>query len=115
MSNKKPRDTCFDKINSLNVTGFTRYYNQCKCDFVSIISGSYSFDRLHLAKKCNFKKYGDIYVEKLGPSVKIIQLFNPHDVQTVLRADGKCPIRTPLPITVAALKRDGLRLGMGSL
>ena len=76
--------------------------------------GPYSFDRMHLAKVENYKKYGDIYREKFGPLV-VVQLFNPDDISTVLKNEGKLPIRPPLPLLKAANRREGIALGLGSL
>ncbi len=43
-----------------------------------------------------------------------LQLYDPADIQTVLRADGRLPWRPPIPIMVQAHRRDGLDLGLGS-
>ena len=79
------------------------------------IAGKHSFDRLHLAKLDNYQKYGKIYKEKLGPSATIVQIFDPEDTGSIFRAEGRHPFRPALPMTLAANKRDGIVLGLGSL
>jgi len=75
--------------------------------------GQYSFERMHLAKKENVLKYGKIYKEKLGRD--IVQLFDPGDIEKVLRVEGKFPIRPALPLLLVAFRRDKKALGLGSL
>ncbi|CAH1794752.1 unnamed protein product [Owenia fusiformis] len=76
--------------------------------------GKYSFERLHLAKIDYYKRYGNIYRERLGP-MWIVNLFSPDDMAKVFRAEGRYPNRPALPIVTAGHKHDGIRLGLGSL
>ncbi len=95
--------------------GRSIYFLWCKFIKNTHFTGNFSFERLHLAKKVNYQRFGRIYKEKLGPGITLVQVFDPKDVQTVFGGDGRLPVRPPLPITLTASKRDGFSLGLGSL
>ena len=82
---------------------------------INLYTGPYSFDRLHIAKKENHERYGRVYREVLGPGVQVVQVFDPECTAAVFRHEGRHPNRPPLPITLAAHKRDHVTLGLGSL
>ena len=79
------------------------------------VIGRHSFERLFLAKQENHARFGKVYRECLGPGATLVQVFDPEDAATVFRADGKHPLRPPIPITIVAHHRDGFPLGLGSL
>ncbi|XP_064644431.1 cytochrome P450 10-like [Lineus longissimus] len=78
------------------------------------VFGKHSFERFYKAKVENYKKYGNIYREKIGPFT-LVQLYEPHDISKVFRAEGRTPERPAVPITIVANKRDEIPLGLGSL
>ncbi|XP_074648866.1 cytochrome P450 10-like [Tubulanus polymorphus] len=82
--------------------------------YSAILRGRYTFERMNVAKRDNYAKYGKIYREKIGPFT-LVQLFDPVDFAKVFRSEGRCPNRPAIPITVVANKRDGISLGLGSL
>lgn len=77
--------------------------------------GRHSFERLHEAKRENYLGLGPLYRETIIPGVQLLHVFSPADIAEVFRADGKYPLRPPIPILMTANKRDGLPLGMGSM
>ena len=79
------------------------------------IQGTKSYERLHEVKLDNYKKYGPIYKEKVGPGFNMVHVFRPEDLATVFRADGAHPHRPPLPITAVSNKREGFCPGLGDL
>ena len=76
--------------------------------------GEFRFERLHKAKIKNYERYGKIYKERMGPAT-IVQLYDPQDIATVFRNEGKYPNRPVFPITMVAHKRDKVKLTIGSL
>ena len=71
---------------------------------------------MHEVKLENYKKYGDIYRERLGPGISMVQLFRPDDIAAMLRqTDLHQPHRMPLPITRVSNRREGFRDGLGDL
>ena len=82
-------------------------------DTCLLLPGKYSFERLYIAKKDRFKQFGKIHKEKIGP-ITLVQVYDPSDMEAVFRADGKLPLRPPLPFIPVSAKRDGISLGLGS-
>ena len=78
-----------------------------------VVEGRYSFERMHVAKRENMAVYGKIYKERMGQD--IVNLFDPADIETVYRAEGKYPVRPVMPLIAVASKRDKEPPGFGSL
>lgn len=60
---------------------------------VLIVLGKYKFNTLH---KNGFKKYADfgpVVREEIVPGVNIVWLFDPSDMETLFRNEGKYPQR----------------------
>jgi hypothetical protein len=110
---KSTVDLLLTDIHSLNSQFIVFRYMQVSNVGSLIFAGKHSFERLHEAKLENFNRYGAIYRERLGRD--LVQLFDPADIETVHRAEGKYPQRPPLPLPVVANRRDGEPLGLGLL
>ncbi|KAG1714953.1 putative cytochrome P450 301a1, mitochondrial [Nymphon striatum] len=57
--------------------------------------GKYSLNKLHEANYDKYFKYGNIFKEEFKKGVPLLQLYNPEDFLTVIRNQGKCPVRPP--------------------
>lgn len=57
--------------------------------------GRYSLDKLHEANEDKYYRFGSILKEEFVPGEPVINLFDPHDFQTVFRSQGKYPNRPP--------------------
>nr|CAH7756670.1 unnamed protein product [Callosobruchus chinensis] len=55
--------------------------------------GQYRFDTLHLNGFKKYKKFGPVVREQIVPGVNIIWLFDPNDIETMFRHEGKYPQR----------------------
>ena len=57
--------------------------------------GRYSLSQLHEANLDKYLTYGPIVKEEYQWGKPIIHVFEPKDIETVFRSQGKCPIRPP--------------------
>ena len=78
------------------------------------LAGKQIKDGSHVAKREQFKKYGDIYKEKLGNGT-VVQLFDPDDAAKVYQEGGSWPQRPVLPVTAAACKRHKVSCGLSEM
>lgn len=97
-------------IGSMHLACISVAFVLCVC---VCVLGKHSFEKLHEAKRDNYNRYGPIYRERLGRD--IVQLFDPADIEAVFRNEGRQPQRPPLPLPIAANRRDGEPLGLGLL
>ncbi|KAG5863274.1 hypothetical protein JTB14_027897 [Gonioctena quinquepunctata] len=55
--------------------------------------GNYKFDELHRNGFKKYNKYGTVVREEIVPGVNIVWLFDPKDIETMFRHEGKYPQR----------------------
>lgn len=55
--------------------------------------GKYDIRLLHKSLIDKFNTFGPIYKEEFGRNKAIVYISDPKDIETVFRAQGKCPIR----------------------
>ncbi|XP_019873428.1 cytochrome P450 302a1, mitochondrial [Aethina tumida] len=55
--------------------------------------GNYKFTTLHHNGFKKYKKYGEVVREEIVPGVNVVWLFNPRDIETMFRNEGKYPQR----------------------
>lgn len=55
--------------------------------------GNYKFDELHINGFKKYKLFGPVVREQIVPGVNIVWLFDPNDIETMYRNEGKCPMR----------------------
>lgn len=60
------------------------------------------------------REYGDIFRQRVGKGW-IVYLFNPVDIETVLREESKYPYRAPLVLSSIFEKRKNIRTSLASL
>ena len=59
---------------------------------IYMCTGEYEMKRLDEAGRRQYERYGEIVRENLG-GTHVVHLFNPDDIQTVFRLEGKFPMR----------------------
>ncbi|XP_022918988.2 cytochrome P450 302a1, mitochondrial [Onthophagus taurus] len=57
------------------------------------VIGRYKFDRLQRNGMEKYQRYGQIVREQIIPGINLVWLFNPDDIQTIFRNEGKYPQR----------------------
>ncbi|XP_072396930.1 cytochrome P450 302a1, mitochondrial [Diabrotica undecimpunctata] len=57
------------------------------------VIGNYRFDELPLNGLKKYNKYGPIVREEIVPGVNVVWLFDPKDIETLFRQEGKYPQR----------------------
>ncbi|XP_049767021.1 cytochrome P450 302a1, mitochondrial [Schistocerca cancellata] len=55
--------------------------------------GDYKFDRLHRNGMKKLKKYGKLVKEEIVPGVNVVWVFDPSDIETVFKSEGRYPER----------------------
>lgn len=77
--------------------------------------GPYSFEKILENRLTYMQKYGKIYKEKLG-SMSMVNLFDPTDLATMYRLEGKYPSRGKIAnLEVTYLKRNNKLIGFAFL
>lgn len=57
------------------------------------VIGKYKFDRLHWNGFLKLKEFGPLVRENIAPGVSIVWVFEPNDIQTVYKCEGRFPQR----------------------
>jgi len=76
---------------------------------------SEGFRKQHKLSEKLFSKYGPIFKENVTEKTSVVHIMEPKDFETVFRAEGKFPKRTPLDFLEEYRRRRGMSPGLESL
>ena len=76
---------------------------------------SEGFRKLHKLMEKLFDEYGPIFKEDVTEKTPVVHVMEPKDFETVFRAEGKYPKRTPLDFVEEYNRRRGLPPGLGNM
>jgi hypothetical protein len=79
------------------------------------LAGYYKINQYHKVLQTIHNSYGPIAKQHLGSEI-VVHVFDPEDIRTVYKAEGRMPFVVPLQETVQLYRaRKGLSLGLGNL
>ena len=76
---------------------------------------SEGFRKQHKLSEKLFSEYGPIFKENVTETTSVVHIREPKDFETVFRAEGKFPKRTPLDFLEEYRRRRGMPPGLESL
>ena len=82
---------------------------------VAFYRQSEGFRKFHKLMVKLFDEYGPIFKEQVTEKTPVVHVMEPKDFETVFRAEGKYPKRTPLPFLEEYNRRRGMPPGLASM
>ena len=82
---------------------------------VAFYRQSEGFRKLYKLMEKLFDEYGPILKEDVTEKTPVVHVMEPKDFETVFRAEGKYPKRTPLDFVEEYNRRKGLPPGLASM